>query len=196
MKSVINRKEFEKIRKEFARKEELREDLIKESREIVNLSKQIIYSVHREDYSNASKLAKSIRKKVKKIKIISKNIPFDSSGSFKIALQEYTEALAFYDLIKNKKLPTHIDLGIEYEFYLLGLCDLVGELNRAAVNSVIKGDVKKAEFLKQCVEDLYGFFLKFNFRNSELRKKFDGIKYELKKLENLMLEIKLRRNHG
>jgi len=76
------------------------------------------------------------------------------------------------------------------------LCDLVGELNRAAVNSVIKGKFDRAGFYKQCVEELYGIFLKFDFRNSELRKKFDGMKYELKKLENLMLELKLRKHHG
>jgi len=196
MKSAINRKEFEKIHEEFVEKENLREILIKKSREIINLSKQIIYSLHREECSDASKLVRVIKNKIKGIKNMVKKIPLDSSGSYKIAAQEYVESLCFYYLIKNKKIPSHNYLGIESEFYLLGLCDLVGELNRAAVNSVIRGKFEKAVFYKQCVEELYGIFLKFDFRNSELRKKFDGMKYELKKLENLMLELKLRKHHG
>ena len=196
MKSAIDKKEFEKIHEEFVEKENLREILIKKSREIVNLSKQIIYSLHREEYSDASKLVKDIKNKIKSIKNIAKKLPSDSSGSYKIAAQEYVEALCFYYLIRDNKIPSHKYLGIESGFYLLGLCDLVGELNRAAVNSVIKGKFDRAGFYKQSVEELYGIFLKFDFRNSELRKKFDGMKYELKKLENLMLELKLRKHLG
>jgi translin len=196
MKSAVDRKEFEKIHSEFVDKENLREILIKKSRKIVNLSKQIIYSLHREEYSNATKLVRDIKNEMKGIKNIAERLPLDSSGSYKIAAQEYVEALSFYYLIKTKKIRGHKYLGVESEFYLLGLCDLVGELNRAAVNSVIRGKFEMAGFYKQSVEELYGIFLKFDFRNSELRKKFDGMKYELKKLENLMLELKLRKNHG
>ena len=34
--------------------------------------------------------------------------------------------------------------------------------------------------------------MQFDFRNSELRRKFDGIKWELKKLEDLSIELKLK----
>ena len=42
------------------------------------------------------------------------------------------------------------------------------------------------------LEELYGELLKFDFRDGELRKKFDGIKYDLKRLEDVALSIKLK----
>ncbi len=36
-----------------------------------------------------------------------------------------------------------------------------------------------------------GQFLQFDFRNSPLRKRYDGLKYTLKKLENTLYELSL-----
>ena len=63
----------------------------------------------------------------------------------------------------------------------MGLCDLTGELGRKAVNEVIKKNFKQAEQIRELVDEIYGEFLKLNLRNSELRKKSDQIKWNLKK---------------
>ena len=36
-----------------------------------------------------------------------------------------------------------------------------------------------------------GLFLKFDFRNGNIRKKYDSLKYTLKKLENTLYELSL-----
>ena len=64
---------------------------------------------------------------------------------------------------------------------------------RKAVNSGIKHEYEKVLQIKNFVDDLYDELMKFDFRNSELRKKVDGIKWELKKIDDMMLTIKGRK---
>ncbi|MBN2367807.1 hypothetical protein JXC34_02220 [Candidatus Woesearchaeota archaeon] len=46
--------------------------------------------------------------------------------------------------------------------------------------------------IKKFVETIYNEFLEFELRNGELRKKSDSIKYNLKKIEEILYELKLR----
>jgi predicted translin family RNA/ssDNA-binding protein len=48
--------------------------------------------------------------------------------------------------------------------------------------------------IKELVSEIYGEMIKFDFRNGDLRKKFDGIKYDLKKIEDLVFEIKIKKD--
>ena len=41
-----------------------------------------------------------------------------------------------------------------------------------------------------------GIFLKFDFRNGALRKKYDGLKYTLRKMENTLYELSLSSRRG
>ena len=70
---------------------------------------------------------------------------------------------------------------------------MTGELGRKAVHDAIKNDVDSCMKIKEVVEEIHGEFLKFNLRNGELRKKSDSIKWNLNKLEDLMLSLKLNK---
>ena len=54
---------------------------------------------------------------------------------------------------------------------------------------------KRAEKIKELVHDIYGEFLKLHLRNGELRKKSDAIKWNLKKLEEVMYDISMKGRH-
>jgi translin len=186
---MLNKREFEKIREEFALFEEKRELMIKSSRETINLSKRIIYALHRGDITSASSLIKEIEKKKKLVESFQGGLDTNINQT---ALQEYVEALCYYQFVKNKKIPTSESLKVESVSYLLGLCDLTGELVRKAVNEVIKKNFSQALAIKELVEEIYAEFLKFNLRNSELRNKSDQIKWNLKKLEDIVFELKIK----
>jgi len=62
---MIDKKDFENIRKQMEDFEAKREETIQNSRQTITLSKQIIYSIHRNDFENASKLLKEIKLKIK-----------------------------------------------------------------------------------------------------------------------------------
>ena len=167
-----------------------REEAIQNSRELINLSKRIIYATHREDMKDAARLVAEIKKAYQKLLALC-NIPLDMNMNL-VAYQEYVEAICFYEFEKSGNIPTQKSLGVDTESYLLGLCDLTGELVRYAVNSVIAKKFKKAMQIKDVVEEIYGEFLQFNLRNGELRKKSDQIKWNLRKLEDIALDYSLK----
>jgi len=186
---MLNKKEFEKIRKELADHELKRETIIQKSREMINLSKRIIYALHRDDISSASSFVKEIEKQKKDLESV--NVKLDTNINL-VAFQEYAEALCYYSYIKNNKIPTKDFLKIPNDSYLMGLCDLTGELVRKAIKDVIQRKYKQALDIKNLVEEIYDEFLQFNFRNNELRVKSDQIKWNLKKLEDVVFELKLK----
>jgi len=190
---MLNKKDFENMRKEMKLFDNDREKVIAQSREIVRLSKKIIYAVHRKDLVKAKKDVVEIKKKIELIKKAGSGSELEYSGSIKIAVQEYVEAVAYYEYVKTGKIPSHKDLKLSPEHYLLGLCDLSGELVRNAINGVVKGDIDNALKIKDFVNELYWELSQFDFRNSELRRKYDSIKYGLEKLEDLALQLKLRK---
>jgi len=184
-------KGFNEIREKLASYDSKREELIKKARELLKISKQVIYSIHRENtkesLSNLNK-ANKIKKELDKIASFDQKLFFEASYSD--ACQEYAEAVCYYDFIQNKRIPSFKDLGISYEDYLMGICDLTGELTRKAVSLATKRKPKEVEKIKRFVEDIYGEFLKFDLRNGSLRKKYDSIKWNLKKLEEVMYDLK------
>ena len=95
---MLNTKEFGKIRKELAAFEAKRELVIRQSRDIINLSKRIIYALHRDDIKTASSLVKDIEKKKTSLEKIS--IDADTNID-KVAIQEYVEAICYYHFIKK-----------------------------------------------------------------------------------------------
>jgi len=136
---MLNKKDFEKIRREITSFDTKRETLIQKSREIINISKRIIYALHRNDIKLASSYVKEIEKKKKSLNT---SMGLDTNIN-RTALQEYVEALCYYHFIKNKKIPTKATLKVDNESYLMGICDLTGELVRKAVNEAINKKFSK-----------------------------------------------------
>jgi len=190
---ILNKSDFNSMRKEILDYDEQREHLIKKSRDVLKLSKQIIYAVHRGEIKEAEKLITEINKEKSALEKFAKHsILMESEGSYKVALQEYAEALLYHSVVKNKTLATRKELNLETIYYVLGLCDVTGELVRKAVYLAGKGQTKEVLLIKDLVDTLYGELLAFDFRDNEVRRKFDAMKYDLKKLEDLVLELKLK----
>jgi translin len=176
---MIDKEDFKGILKDLKEADDRREKLIQISRDIIRESKLIIYGLQRGEKVDIKKM-QSLVKSLKKEYV---------TGIEDTALQEYVEALAFYHFVQNRRIPTRKELGVDTENYLMGLCDLTGELMRKAVKDVIEGDYKSAKEITCVVEDIYGEFLKFDLRNGTLRQKADSIKWNLQKLEQLVLEV-------
>ena len=188
---MFDKKDLETIKSKIDLYDKQRDKVIHISRDVIKLSKKVIYAVHREDLKGAGVAMKLMDKEFKDLTAIAKHPKLLSSGSYKVAVQEYVEALCFYKLMKNNKIPTNSKLKLDPEFYLMGLIDLTGELVRKAINSAIKSDYNTSVKLKELVSQLYDELLLFDFAGGELRKKFDSVKYDLKKLDDLVLSLKL-----
>jgi len=191
---MINKKAFADMRKELEQFDSLRENVIKTARDVLKLSKAAIYEIHRGNLKSAEANLKNAKKIISRIdSLIKKNVLLASVGAYNEALEEYVEASCYLGFMKKKKLLTAKELGVGTNVYLQGLCDLVGELVRKAINSSIDNDFKTAKKIKDFVADVYSELMMFDFRNVPVRRKFDSIKYGLEKLETLMLDIKLKK---
>lgn len=188
---MLDKKDLETIKRGIDAIEKERDTVIRTSRDVVKLSKKVIYALHRNDTASAGKAVAEMDKVFKALSASAKSPKILSSGSYKVAVQEYVEAFCFYELMKNNRIPANSKLKLDPEFYLMGLIDLTGELVRKAINSAIKGDYKTSVRLKELVSELYDELLLFDFAGGELRKKFDSVKYDLKKLDDLVLSLKL-----
>lgn len=189
---MINKQDFSKIRSNLEKYDKKREELIKKSRDVLRLSKQLIYSIHRGNTKEILGILSNLKKeKIAVDKIASSEKNLFNEGAYSEAMQEYVEAIAYLEITKKNKLPLSSTLKVSDGDYLMGICDLTGELTRKAVTIAHK-DKKQVEKIKGIVEDIFGEFLKFNLRNGNLRKKSDSIKWNLKKLEEVMYDIKKR----
>ncbi len=191
---MIDKQAFAALRKDVEQFDKLRENLIILSRGVLKQSKKAIYAMHRSQLSQATKELKQAKAGIAKMNaLLKKDARLRSVGAYGEALEEYVEAASYVSFSSKKKIPTAQELGVDTNIYLQGICDLVGELVRKAINNSINGDYATAAQIRDVVAELYGELMLFDFRNIPVRKKFDAIKYGLEKLEDLMLQIKLKK---
>lgn len=81
---------------------------------------------------------------------------------------------------------------ITIEEYLQSLITLIEELARLAVNSVTLGDYQRPLQISQFVKDIHAGFQILNLKNDSLRRRSDSIKYNVKKIEDIVYDLSLR----
>lgn len=184
--------DFSKYAKEVDEYSSFRDELIKKSRDVLKVSKHLIYSIHRKDFNQAKKLHEDVLQLKKELdEIAKKNSELFFEGSYSEAVEEFIEGIAFYVLVTDKKIIEKPE-GVSTDDFLCGLCDLTGEISRFVVNHAIERKIDDVRFYKDVVEKLLGELLKFNMRNGSLRQKYDSVKYNLKNIENVLYELSLK----
>lgn len=81
---------------------------------------------------------------------------------------------------------------ITIENYLLALTSTIEELARLAPNAVTLGDFARPLQVSRFVKDIHAGFQLLNLKNDVLRRKSDGIKYSVKKVEDIVYDLSLR----
>ncbi|KAK3749932.1 hypothetical protein QZH41_017378 [Actinostola sp. cb2023] len=81
---------------------------------------------------------------------------------------------------------------VDLDDYLMGILQLASELSRLAVNSVTAKDYRKPLRIASFLAELDAGFRLLNLKNDSLRKKFDGLKYDLKKVEEVVYDLSIR----
>lgn len=115
--------------------------------------------------------------------------------AFLAALTVYlgSEALATREQVAGLLgLATTTTMRLDVEEYLLGLCHLSNELSRLTVNCVTSEDYSRPGRVAAFLNSLHTGFRLLNLKNDNLRKKFDSIKYDLKKVEEVVYDLSIR----
>jgi len=87
-------------------------------------------------------------------------------------------------------LPTGV--GLDLDDYLQGLTALPKELCRLCVNCVRSGEYALPRAISTFIGDLYSGFRLLNLRNDALRRKFDAIKYDVQRIEEVLYDMTVR----
>lgn len=83
-------------------------------------------------------------------------------------------------------------VGLDLDDYLLGLTSLPKELVRLCVNCVRTGNYVLPGQISSFISDLYSGFRLLNLRNDALRRRFDAIKYDVAKVEEVLYDCTVR----
>uniref|UniRef100_A0A7S1TEL1 Translin n=1 Tax=Compsopogon caeruleus TaxID=31354 RepID=A0A7S1TEL1_9RHOD len=81
---------------------------------------------------------------------------------------------------------------ITIEDYLLGLCNCSNEIARLCITRVTLGDFAFPHKAFQWTSELFAGFRLLNFRNDTLRRRFDGIKYDVKRISEVQYDLVIR----
>lgn len=184
---------FALMREEIEQYDAARDELIKQSRSLLKDAKHAVYLVHQGNVKDAQALLNTLNTKHELVaKEFSKTLSVDTIGAYAEATEEYVEAACFIAFANGASIPSHDELGVGVEQYLCGLSDLTGELARRAVFAAIKRDVQEVERIHTFIDALQGELVQFHLRNGLLRKKYDSIKYNLKKVEQTLYDMQMR----
>ncbi len=173
------------IEEELNEKDDLREETLKNCREIIRNSRKGIKSIHEEnmeearEYMNeAGKILKATRKKIEKHPDIL------TAGYMENAMQEVAEAEIFMAIMEDRDIPPPEAINVSSTSYLLGLADVVGELRRRGVYLMKSGNIGEVEEILGMMEEICDRVGEFDYPSGLLpiKRKQDVIKKVLEKM--------------
>lgn len=181
----------------FEKKNEKREKILKISRDIVKDSSIIIRKIQKREQVSFFELEDKL--------LGISNLCLDHPEFIKYLQapeQEYVEAKVYYHLVFENRFLNYSNFkNVSIENYILGLCDVIGELRRKILESIKEDDFKNAECYFFHMENIYDFTMKFDYYNliDGLRRKQDVSRSILEKThgdlisftENLKLRTEL-----
>jgi predicted translin family RNA/ssDNA-binding protein len=112
---------------------------------------------------------------------------------YRSAVEEYVEAKALYAYLSGSEFELPEVLTADEETILGGIADFTGELVRRAT---VIADVETEETLdayRQEVEEISGVLIKVGF-GGPLRQKLDHVERDLRRLENMLYDIRLKKD--
>ncbi len=173
--------DLSKVYKELKKEESSLEELDKKSREVVKLCSAAIKHIHNKNLEEAEKLISDAYELIKNV----------DWKHYTLAMQEFTEAFLFLNIEKNNSLMPYPIKGVNAKSYLYGLLDLVGELKRALLSSLIEKDVERAKFYFEIMQEIYDECSQIIINNRvipEFRRKLDIARIQLNNAHSIMAE--------
>ena len=167
------KRSLEKISKTLEKSLDERENLIKNTRQIITLCSESIIDCHKNDIKSASKKILDAKKLLEQYR---KNIDKALYRYLIPSEQEFVEASSFLALIQGKEIPSPESLKVKDESYVLGLLDCIGEMRRDVYDKIRVGKSEDARKMFEKMDDLYLQLYPFAYFDKvikEARRKLD-----------------------
>lgn len=144
------------IEEELQQKDKVREKSHKDMRRVTSLSKQAILLIHQKRFGEAKKLVDKAKRMLSKLREESTSYPdVIYTGMFSAALQEYSEANIFLNVVRASRFPSPSEVNVPSADYVLGLADVIGECRRLVLDELREGNLKRAEKCLQIMDEIY-----------------------------------------
>ena len=170
---------IEKIDHNMGGKEKIRENALKTSRDIIICCRKGIQQLHRNQIDDAKNFITQASEKLEQLYSDTKDHPdIFHAGFVENAAQELVEIYCLYNIMKDEDLPDPDTIKTTYSAYLLGLCDVVGELRRSALDFMLEGNTTKANEYLQHMDQIYDAIMSFDYPSGliPIKKKQDMIR--------------------
>lgn len=169
----------DKIEKNIDNKDKIREQALRASREIIIACRKAIQAIHQNLMNDAKNNITKSSDKLQELYILTKNYTdLYYAGFVENAAQELVEAFCLYNIMNGKELPDPDEIKTTYSSYLMGLCDLVGELRRTALDRIREGKTKDADQYLNMMEEIYNVIIRFDYPSGliPIKKKQDMVR--------------------
>jgi translin len=170
---------IEKIENHIGEKEKIREDALKTSRDIIIYCRKGIQQLHRNQMAEAESYMKQASSKLSQLyEITMGHADVFHTGFVENATQEFVEIQCLYNIMKGMDLPDPDAIQTTYSAYLLGLCDVVGELRRGALDFMLEGNTTKANKYLRYMDRIYDAIMSFDYPSAlvPIKKKQDMVR--------------------
>lgn len=166
-------------------RDEVREQALKLTRDIVRASKTVISLVFKGELKEAERRAGELEATARElVRRLSGYPDILYSGLVYNGLSEYVEAMLFLDVAWGRVMRTHEELGVPPVPYLQGLGDLVGELRRLALERLREGELEEAWRLVRVMEVVYFSLSRLEYPESLI----PGVKHKVDVARRLLDE--------
>ncbi len=153
---MLSKRDLISIQKQLVHYDEAREAVLTLSRTATRLAGSSILEIHQGDMDSASNTLRKVEQTLRKIEVLVDDFSeFKTSSGVVVAFQEYVEAMTLRFFAQSERIPTISELKTDNRSYVLGLLDAVGEFRRMALNSLRRGEVRRAEKLLGAMEGIY-----------------------------------------
>jgi len=170
---------IDKIEKNIDDKDRIRERALRSSREIIIGCRKAIQCIHQELMKDSENYIKKASDKLLELYDMTANhTELYHAGFVENAAQEFVEAHCLYNIMQGKSLPDPDKIQTTYSAYLKGLCDVVGELRRKSLDSILAGESEKANDYLRLMEDIYSAIIRFDYPSGliPIKKKQDMVR--------------------
>lgn len=188
---MIEKKLLTILKDSYKQNESERRQIISASNDILFKAKKTIFAIQKGDNKSSENGLKEMEEAFKKLEKNFGENRLLREGAYKAAAEEYMEGKSFYSILKNGKVETVKDLSFNYETYLGGVCDMIGELVRYATNQAAAGKFSVISKMKKIAANSLEELADFDM-TGYLRTKYDQARGHLRKLEQMSYEVKIR----
>ncbi|GBD10688.1 hypothetical protein HRbin23_00333 [bacterium HR23] len=141
-----------------------REQALLLCREVIQHCALAIRSTHRGQYEAAQRQLAQARERLERVDALLHQHPdVYYAGFVEDAQKEFAEASTLLAVLLGQPLPGFQDLKIGVAPYLNGLGEAVGELRRAVLDALRRGEMERCHALLEVMDDIYALLITVDF---------------------------------